>query len=75
MPGKTYTEAECKVLLNKDMNTVARQINPYIKVPIPETTRRAFYSFVCNVGAGNFNEVLADKLAKERKGWQHTDTN
>ncbi|WP_252966099.1 glycoside hydrolase family protein, partial [Shigella flexneri] len=38
MPGKTYTEAECKALLNKDLVTVARQINPYIKVDIPETT-------------------------------------
>ncbi|MBJ9325803.1 lysozyme [Citrobacter amalonaticus] len=54
MLGKTYTEAECKALLNKDLNTVARQINPYIKVPIPETTRGALYSFVYNVGAGNF---------------------
>lgn len=31
MLGKTYTEAECRALLNKDLNTVARQINPYIK--------------------------------------------
>lgn len=54
MLGKTYTEAECKVLLSKDLNAVARQINPYIKVPIPETTRGALYSFVYNVGAGNF---------------------
>ncbi|BCZ65777.1 phage lysozyme [Escherichia coli O145:H28] len=54
MPGKTYTEAECKALLNKDLATVARQINPYINVDIPETTRGALYSFVYNVGAGNF---------------------
>ena len=46
--------AECKALLNKDLATVARQINPYIKVDIPETTRGALYSFVYNVGAGNF---------------------
>ncbi len=43
-----------KALLNKDLATVARQINPYIKVDIPETTRGALYSFVYNVGAGNF---------------------
>ena len=43
MPGKTYTEAECKALLNKDLATVARQINPYINVDIPETTRGALY--------------------------------
>ena len=54
MLGKTYTEAECKTLLNKDLATVARQINPYIKVDIPETMRGALYSFVYNVGAGNF---------------------
>ena len=52
--GKTYTKAECDALLNKDLALVARQINPYIKVPIPETTRGALYSFVYNVGAGNF---------------------
>ncbi|EMV0079524.1 lysozyme [Escherichia coli] len=52
--GKTYTKAECKALLNKDLATVARQINPYIKVDIPETMRGALYSFVYNVGAGNF---------------------
>ncbi|MBJ9275290.1 lysozyme [Citrobacter amalonaticus] len=51
---KTYTKAECQALLDKDLNIVARQINPYIKVPIPETTRGALYSFVYNVGAGNF---------------------
>ncbi|MDU2128401.1 MAG: lysozyme [Escherichia coli] len=38
MLGKTYTEAECKALLNKDL----------------ATTRGALYSFVYNVGAGNF---------------------
>ncbi|HFF8547259.1 TPA: lysozyme [Kluyvera cryocrescens] len=54
MLGKTYSEAECRALLNKDLATVASQINPYIKVPIPETTRGALYSFVYNVGAGNF---------------------
>lgn len=54
MLGKTYTKAECQALLDKDLNAVARQINPYIKVPIPETTRGALYSFVYNIGAGNF---------------------
>lgn len=54
MLGKTYSKAECNALLNKDLATVAKQINPYIKVDIPETTRGALYSFVYNVGAGNF---------------------
>lgn len=52
--GKTYTETECAILLTKDLNTIARQIDPYIKVPIPATMRGALYSFAYNVGAGNF---------------------
>lgn len=52
--GKTYTESECRALLNKDLNTVARQIDPYILKPIPETMRGALYSFTYNVGAGSF---------------------
>ena len=35
MLGKKYTEAECRALLNKDLNTVARQINPYIQSRSP----------------------------------------
>ncbi len=67
MLGKTYTEAECKALLNKDLATVARQINPYIKVDIPETTRGALYSFVYNVGAGNFRtSTLLRKINQGR---------
>ncbi|HDE1138788.1 TPA: lysozyme, partial [Klebsiella pneumoniae] len=45
---------ECRALLSKDLNAVARQINPYIQKPIPETMRGALYSFAYNVGAGNF---------------------
>ena len=52
--GKTYTESECRALLNKDLNTVASQIDPYILKPIPETMRGALYSFTYNVGAGSF---------------------
>ena len=39
MLGKTYTKAECKALLNKDLATVARQINPYIKVACDQLRR------------------------------------
>ncbi|WP_373278392.1 lysozyme [Shimwellia blattae] len=54
IPGKTYSQAECDELLSHDLATVARQIAPYIRVPVPETTRGALYSFVYNVGVGNF---------------------
>lgn len=52
--GKTYTELECRDLLDKDLHTTATQIDPYIKRPITEETRAALYSFAYNVGAGNF---------------------
>ncbi|MDA5547560.1 lysozyme [Yersinia massiliensis] len=54
MLGKSYTEDECRALLDKDLRTTAAQIDPYIKKPIPDTTRAALYSFAYNVGSGNF---------------------
>ncbi|HBW3346601.1 lysozyme [Klebsiella pneumoniae] len=54
MLGKTYTESECQALLDNDLNTVAREIDPYITQPIPETMHAALYSFAYNVGAENF---------------------
>jgi len=54
--SKTYTEAECQALLNKDLRTVANQIDPLIKRPIPDTTRAALISFSYNVGAGAFRQ-------------------
>ncbi|KMV67643.1 lysozyme [bacteria symbiont BFo1 of Frankliniella occidentalis] len=54
--SKTYTEAECQALLNKDLQKVANQIDPLIKRPIPDTTRAALYSFAYNVGAGAFRQ-------------------
>ncbi|ELC64540.1 lysozyme [Escherichia coli KTE44] len=43
MLGKTYTKAECKALLNKDLATVARQINPYIEVGNDSNLLIVFY--------------------------------
>ena len=63
MLGKTYTPVECKALLDKDLTAVARQINPYITVKIPESTRAALYSFTYNVGAKSFQtSTLLRKL-------------
>lgn len=64
MLGKTYTEAECKALLNKDLATVARQINPYIKVDIPETTRGALYSFRLQRWCWKFQNIDASSQNK-----------
>lgn len=54
--GKTYTDAECQALLNKDLRNVANQIDPLIKRTIPDTTRAALYSFTYNVGSGAFRQ-------------------
>lgn len=54
--SKTYTEAECQALLNKDLRKVANQIDPLIKRPIPDNTRAALYSFAYNVGTGAFRQ-------------------
>lgn len=61
--SKTYTDAECKQLLNKDLAKVKRQIDPMITVAIPETTRAALYSFTYNVGVGAFSRsTLLERL-------------
>ncbi len=39
-PGKLYTDAECKALLHDDLTKVRRAVDPMIKVPIDDNTRR-----------------------------------
>lgn len=63
IPTKTYTKAECKALLEKDLAIVAKAVNPLIKVDIPDYTRAALYSFTYNVGTGAFSRsTLLKKL-------------
>ncbi|MTC33442.1 glycoside hydrolase family protein [Providencia alcalifaciens] len=63
IPTKTYTKAECKALLEKDLAIVAKAVNPLIKVNIPDYTRAALYSFTYNVGTGAFSRsTLLKKL-------------
>lgn len=78
MLGKTYTEAECQALLNKDLRKTAAQIDPYIEANIPDTMRAALYSFAYNVGAGNFktstllylvNQGEKEKACAQLKRW------
>lgn len=52
--GKYYSDAECDALLKKDLTIVASQVDPLIKRPLPVATTGAIYSFVYNVGVGNF---------------------
>ncbi|AXD41503.1 lysozyme [Salmonella enterica] len=63
VPGRRYTDAECDALLNKDLARVKAQVDPLIKVSIPETERAALYSFAYNVGPGAFaRSTLLKKL-------------
>ncbi|HIB1507745.1 TPA: lysozyme [Salmonella enterica subsp. enterica serovar Muenchen] len=62
-PGRRYTDAECDALLNQDLARVKAQVDPLIKVSIPESERAAFYSFAYNVGTGAFaKSTLLKKL-------------
>jgi len=62
VPGKTYSENECRYLLNKDLSSVARRIDPYITRPVPDTTRAALYTFAYNVGATSFKNSTLLRL-------------
>ncbi len=54
MLGKTYTEAECKALLNKDLPRLPDKLTRTSKSIYRKQRAAALYSFVYNVGAGNF---------------------
>lgn len=62
-PNTIYSQAECKQWLNNDLQTVKKQVDPLIKVKINTLTQAAIYSFVYNVGIGNFQRsTLLKKL-------------
>lgn len=64
--GRSYSPAECQALLDNDLGEVARQVSMYIKVSPPDSVLAAIYSFVYNVGIGNFrNSTLLVKLNNE----------
>ncbi|EOD6655107.1 lysozyme [Salmonella enterica] len=69
IPGKRYTDAECDALLDKDLKRVKAQVDPLIKVSIPESERAAFYSFAYNVGTGAF---ARSTLLKKLNAGDHT---
>lgn len=54
--GKRYTDRECDALTKADLKRIASQIDPNIKVKLPETVHAAIYTFAYNVGAGAFNK-------------------
>ncbi|QPT15468.1 lysozyme [Serratia rubidaea] len=61
--GKKYTEAECRVMLDKDLVPFARSVERSVKVPASEYQRAALISFSYNVGGHAFeNSSLLRKL-------------
>lgn len=63
IPGKTYTEAECKAMLKKDLVPFARSVERSVKVPASEYQKAALISFSYNVGVKAFeSSTLLKKL-------------
>ncbi|EME9755953.1 TPA: lysozyme [Serratia marcescens] len=63
IPDKTYTEAECKALLDKDLQPFARSVEHSVKVPASEYQKAALISFSYNVGVKAFeSSTLLKKL-------------
>lgn len=61
--GKRYTDKECDALTRRDIQRIAAQVDPHIKVATTETQRAAIYSFAYNVGAtATINSTLLKKL-------------
>lgn len=54
VPGKTYTKAECKALLDKDLQPFARSVDRSVKVPANAYQKAALISFSYNVGVNAF---------------------
>lgn len=44
-PAKTYSPAECKTLLDRDLQPAARAVEQAIKVPVNEYQKAALISF------------------------------
>ncbi|MEG7662071.1 lysozyme [Hafnia paralvei] len=52
--NKRYSDAECDALTKADLERIAKQVNPSIKVKTTEMQLAAIYSFSYNVGANAF---------------------
>ncbi|POX19605.1 lysozyme [Serratia marcescens] len=63
IPDKTYTEAECEAMLDKDLQPFARSVERSVKVPASEYQKAALISFSYNVGVKAFeSSTLLKKL-------------
>jgi lysozyme len=53
--GQIYTDEECKHLLNVEIAKADAALQRLVTVPMPDTRRAAYISFIYNVGEGNFS--------------------
>lgn len=54
--NKTYTESECKAMLDKDLQPFARSVERSVKVPASEYQKAALITFSYNVGISAFEK-------------------
>lgn len=54
--NKTYTEAECKGMLDKDLQPFVRSVERSVKVPASEYQKAALITFSYNVGVSAFEK-------------------
>jgi len=54
IPGKKYTETECRALLQKDLMPFAQSVDRSVKVPTSEYQKAALITFSYNVGITAF---------------------
>lgn len=53
-PGKKYSDAECRALLQKDLVPFAKSVERSVKVPSSEYQKAALITFSYNVGVSAF---------------------
>lgn len=70
---KTYTPAECKAMLDKDLQPYAKSVERSVKVPMSEYQEAALISFSYNVGIGAFEKSTLLKDLNARRYQQACD--
>lgn len=71
--GKTYTQKECDLLLQKHIKHASTAVDKAVKVEIPATMRAAMYSFTFNAGVGAFQKSTMLKLINQGKLYEACD--
>ena len=63
--GQRFSEQECLAMLAEDLDVFDRQLTNQVRVPLTDSERAAYLSFMYNVGAQNFSDsTLRKKLLR-----------